>query len=108
MSAGDTQGVCEGTHAPLLSPPCMYTVSPLSPPWAACLPISVCSPASTLLTCSLPDNNCSHSAAISLGGLPPDTVVNYRYGSDAAGWSEQRQFRVAPAPGSRPGEPPLR
>ena len=50
----------------------------------------------------------SHTATIPLGGLPPDTVVEYRYGSDAAGWSEQRQFHVAPAPGIRPGEPPLR
>ena len=49
-----------------------------------------------------------HTATIPLGGLPPDTVVEYRYGSDAAGWSEQRQFHVAPAPGIRPGEPPVR
>ncbi|XP_059461887.1 probable inactive purple acid phosphatase 27 [Corylus avellana] len=38
--------------------------------------------------------------SVVMTGLDPSSTFSYRYGSDSAGWSEQIQFRTAPAGGS--------
>ncbi|GAX76824.1 hypothetical protein CEUSTIGMA_g4270.t1 [Chlamydomonas eustigma] len=48
-----------------------------------------------------------HTAVVSFEGIAAGSLINYRYGSEEAGWSAPRSFIVPPRPGVRP-DPPVR